>query len=81
MVGERRYLACKSLGMRKISAVVKELSDNAVATIALIENLQRENLNFIEEAEGYARLINDFGFTQEALAQRLGKANPPSPTS
>ncbi|MFY9115258.1 MAG: nucleoid occlusion protein [Dethiobacteria bacterium] len=74
VVGERRYLACKSLGMRKISAVVKELSDNAVATIALIENLQRENLNFIEEAEGYARLINDFGFTQEALAQRLGKS-------
>ncbi len=74
VVGERRYLACKSLGMRKIAAVVKELTDNAVATVALIENLQREDLNFIEEAEGYARLIDDFGFTQEVLAQRIGKS-------
>ncbi|NLI70244.1 MAG: nucleoid occlusion protein [Firmicutes bacterium] len=74
VVGERRYLACKSLGMRKIAAVVKDLTDNAVATVALIENLQREDLNFIEEAEGYARLIDDFGFTQEVLAQRIGKS-------
>lgn len=74
VVGERRYLACKSLGMGKIPAVVKELTDNAVATVALIENLQREDLNFIEEAEGYARLIDDFGFTQEVLAQRIGKS-------
>ncbi len=74
VAGERRYLACKSLGMKKIPAVVKDLTDNAVATIALIENLQRENLNFIEEAEGYARLIKEFGFTQEVLAQRLGKS-------
>ncbi len=74
VVGERRYLACKSLGMRKIAAVVKDLTDNAVATVALIENLQREDLNYIEEAEGYARLIDDFGFTQEVLAQRIGKS-------
>lgn len=74
VAGERRYLACKSLGMKKIPAVIKELSDNAVATIALIENLQRENLNYIEEAEGYERLINEFNFTQEVLAQRLGKS-------
>jgi len=74
VVGERRLLACRKLGWEKISAVVKELSDNAAATMALIENLQRENLNIIEEAEGYNRLMEEFGFTQEVLAQRLGKS-------
>ena len=74
VVGERRVIACRRLGMTKIQAVIKELSDNAVATIALIENLQRENLDFIEEARGYERLINEFNFTQEVLAQRLGKS-------
>lgn len=74
VVGERRLNACRSLGWRTIPAVVKELADNAVATIALIENLQRENLNFIEEARGYNRLIREFNFTQEVLAQRLGKS-------
>jgi len=74
VVGERRVIACRRLGMNKIPAVIKELSDNAVATIALIENLQRENLDFIEEARGYERLINEFNFTQEVLAQRLGKS-------
>ncbi len=74
VVGERRLLACRKLGWEKISAVVKDLSDNATATIALIENLQRENLNIVEEAEGYYRLMEEFGFTQEVLAQRLGKS-------
>ena len=74
VVGERRVIACRRLGMNKIPAVIKELSDNAVATIALIENLQRENLDFIEEARGYERLIHEFNFTQEVLAQRLGKS-------
>jgi ParB family transcriptional regulator, chromosome partitioning protein len=74
VVGERRYLACKKLGWKKISATVKTLSDNAMATIALIENLQRENLNYIEEAVGYTNLMKTFNITQEILAQRLGKS-------
>ncbi len=74
VVGERRLMACKSLGWETITATVKELSDSAMATIALIENLQREDLNFIEEAEGYALLMKRFNLTQEVLAQRLGKS-------
>lgn len=74
VVGERRYLACQKLGWKKISASIKTISDNAMATIALIENLQRENLNFVEEAMGYVNLIKNFNLTQEVLAQRLGKS-------
>jgi ParB family chromosome partitioning protein len=74
VVGERRFLACRKLGWKKISAAVQTLSDNSMATIALIENLQRENLNFIEEAMGYISLMKNFNFTQEVLAQRLGKS-------
>ena len=74
VVGERRYLACKKLGWQKISATVKTLSDNDMAMIALIENLQRENLSFLEEAEAYLRLIETFKLTQEMLAKRLGKS-------
>jgi ParB family transcriptional regulator, chromosome partitioning protein len=74
VVGERRYLACRNLGWKKIAASVKTLSDNAMATIALIENLQRENLNYIEEAMGYTNLMKSFNLTQEQLAQRLGKS-------
>ncbi|MDZ4211903.1 MAG: nucleoid occlusion protein [Methylotenera sp.] len=74
VVGERRFLACRKLGWKKISAAVQTLSDNSMATIALIENLQRENLNFIEEAMGYISLMKNFNFTQEMLAQRLGKS-------
>jgi ParB family chromosome partitioning protein len=76
IAGERRLMACKSLGWAHISAVVRMISDSAMATIALIENLQREDLNFIEEAEGYGRLLEEFGLTQEVLAQRLGKSQP-----
>ena len=64
----------QKLGWITISATIKDLSDSAMAAIALIENLQRENLNFIEEAAGYARLMNQFNLTQEVLAQRLGKS-------
>jgi len=74
VVGERRYLACKKLGWKKISAAVKTLTDNDMATTALIENLQRENLNIMEEANGYASLMKNFNLTQEVLAQRLGKS-------
>ncbi len=74
VVGERRLLACKKLGWKKISAAVKTLTDNDMATTALIENLQRENLNIIEEANGYVSLMKNFNLTQEVLAQRLGKS-------
>ena len=74
VAGERRVVACKKLGWDTITAIIKDLTDSAMAAIALIENLQRENLNFIEEAAGYARLINEFNLTQEVLAQRLGKS-------
>ena len=74
VAGERRLLACRGLGWKTIPAMVKDIGDSAMAAIALIENLQRENLNLIEEAKGYARLLQEFGYTQEALAQRLGKS-------
>ncbi len=74
VVGERRYLACRKLGWSKISAAVKTLSDNDMATTALIENLQRENLNIMEEANGYLSLMKNFNLTQEELAKRLGKS-------
>ncbi len=74
VVGERRYLACRKLGWSKISAAVKTLSDNDMATTALIENLQRENLNIMEEANGYISLMKNFNLTQEELAKRLGKS-------
>jgi len=74
VAGERRLRACRQLGWTEIPAVVKELSENAMATVALIENLQRENLSFLEEAAGYERLLREFGLTQEVLAQRLGKS-------
>jgi ParB family transcriptional regulator, chromosome partitioning protein len=74
VAGHRRLMACEKLGWTEIPAIIRELSDSAMATIALIENLQRENLSFIEEAQGYERLLKDFNITQEVLAQRLGKS-------
>ena len=72
--GERRFLACSSLGWKEIPAIVREYQDSTLASVALIENLQRENLDFIEEAQGYKRLLEEFNLTQEVLAQRLGKS-------
>lgn len=74
VVGERRFLACRKLGWKKINAAVKLFSDNDMATTALIENLQRENLNIIDEANAYVRLMKVFSFTQEQLARQLGKS-------
>ena len=71
--GERRLRASKLAGMTEIPAVINEVIEQDSAVIALIENLQREDLNFIEEAEGYYNLINDHGMTQEELAQKVGK--------
>ena len=74
IAGERRFKACTKLGFEKVSAIVKEANDGAMAAIALIENIQRENLNFLEEAEGLHRLLTEFSLTQEVLAQRIGKS-------
>lgn len=71
--GERRLRASKLAGLKVIPAVINEVVEHDSAVIALIENLQREDLNFIEEAEGYFNLINDHGMTQEELAQKVGK--------
>ncbi len=74
VAGERRYLACKKLGWQGIPALIRNYQHSSMATVALIENLQRENLNYLEEAEGYKRLMETFKLTQEVLAQRLGKS-------
>ncbi|MCD7774404.1 MAG: ParB/RepB/Spo0J family partition protein [Clostridiales bacterium] len=74
VAGERRWRASRLAGLDKVPVIVRALTDSEVAVIALIENLQRENLNPIEEAEGIGRLIDEYGFTQEQAAQRLGKS-------
>lgn len=71
--GERRLRAVKLAGLNYIPAVVIEVVEQDSAVIALIENLQREDLNFLEEAEGYYNLIHDHGMTQEELARKVGK--------
>jgi ParB family chromosome partitioning protein len=71
--GERRLRASKLAGMGDIPAVIIEVVEQDSAIIALIENLQREDLNFMEEAEGYHNLISDHGMTQEELAKKVGK--------
>ncbi len=73
IAGERRWRACQALQMRNLPARVIEASDASSASISLIENLQREGLNPIEEAMGYASLMRDFDLTQEAVAERVGK--------
>lgn len=73
VMGERRYRACRLLGFTSIDAFVLPVSQGESAMLALIENLQRENLNFFEEAEAYAALMAQ-GITQETLARRLGKS-------
>lgn len=73
IAGERRWRATKKLGMEKIPAIVKDFNDTQTASIALIENLQREGLTAIEEAVAYQKLIDLHDLTQESLAQRLGK--------
>ena len=74
IVGERRWRASKKIGLKKIPAVVREATDAESLELALIENLNRQDLNPIEEADGYARLAKDFGLTQEKISQRMGKS-------
>lgn len=73
IAGERRWRAAQSLGWETVSAIIREMTETETASVALIENLQREELTVIEEATAYAKLIEMHDLTQEALAQRLGK--------
>ncbi|PGT82511.1 MULTISPECIES: nucleoid occlusion protein [Bacillaceae] len=73
IAGERRWRAVQTLGWEEIPAIVKDFNDTETASVALIENLQREELSSIEEAVAYAKLLELHDLTQEALAQRLGK--------
>lgn len=74
IAGERRFRAVSSLQWETIPAIIREMNDKETASVALIENLQREELTVIEEAQAYQRLLDLHGLTQEALAQRLGKS-------
>lgn len=74
VAGERRWRACKMLGLDKIPAVVKDFTDKETSEIALIENIQREDLNAIEESMAYRKLIEEHDLTQEDLSLRVGKS-------
>lgn len=73
VAGERRLRACESLGMQRIDAMLVEAGDGEAALLALVENLQREDLHFLDEAAAYARAMRLCGLSQEALAARIGK--------
>ena len=73
VAGERRWRAAKLAGLRTIPAVIKDIPDKDLLEVALIENVQREDLNPIEEAQAYSKLIETVGLTQEALAERVGR--------
>lgn len=74
IAGERRLRASKLAGLKSIPAIIREYSDSEITEIALIENLQREDLTAIEEAAAYSKLLNEFGLTQEELAQKVGRS-------
>jgi ParB family transcriptional regulator, chromosome partitioning protein len=74
VAGERRWRAAGLAGLHEVPALVRELSDSEAMASALVENLQRQDLNPIEEAEGYSRLLDEFGMTHETLAQAVGKS-------
>lgn len=74
VAGERRWRASRLAGLTEVPVVIKELDDRSAAELALVENLQREDLNPVEEAGGYRRLMDEFSLTQEQVAQRVGKS-------
>ncbi|HDB8504419.1 ParB/RepB/Spo0J family partition protein [Staphylococcus aureus] len=76
VVGERRFRASKIAGLKYVSAIIKDLTDEGMMELAVIENLQREDLNAIEEAESYQRLMTDLKITQQEVAKRLSKSRP-----
>lgn len=74
IAGERRFKAAKMAGLSEIPAIVRELDDKAAAEVAIIENIQRENLDPVDEASAYQALMEVYGLTQEELAERIGKS-------
>jgi ParB family chromosome partitioning protein len=74
VAGERRWRAAGEAGLHEVPALVHDMADTEAAAVALVENLQRQDLNAIDEAEGYQRLIREFDFTAEALGQAVGKS-------
>lgn len=76
VAGERRYRACRMAGLTEVPVTIRELSDTETMELALIENLQREDLSPIEEALGYKALIDEHGFSQEEVATSVGKSRP-----
>ena len=76
IAGERRWRAARKAGLSEVPAVIIEADDRKAAELALIENLQRQDLNPLEEAQGYKRLITEYGLTQEEAADRVGKSRP-----
>lgn len=76
IAGERRLRASKLVGLTEVPIVIREMNDQTMMEVALVENLQREDLNPIEEAEAYRRLMEEFSLTQEEIAKRVGKSRP-----
>lgn len=76
IAGERRFRASKRAGLEEVPVIVRELSDSESLEIAIIENIQRHDLNAVEEAQAYQRLLEEFSYTQEELAQAVGKSRP-----
>lgn len=76
VAGERRWRASKKAGLQEVPVTIREMSDDEAAALALIENLQREDLNPIEEALGLSQLIDNYGLTQEEAAKKVGKSRP-----
>lgn len=76
VAGERRWRACRKAGIKEIPSIIKELTDEQNMLIAIIENMQREDLNPIEEAEGLNQMIESFGLTQEEVSKSIGKSRP-----
>ena len=74
IAGERRYRACQKVGLQQVPVIIKDFNDKDALEVALIENLQREDLNPLEEAEAYIRLLKEYQYTQENLAEVLGKS-------
>ncbi|MGE5588846.1 MAG: nucleoid occlusion protein [Clostridia bacterium] len=73
IAGERRLRACRMAGLQSVPAIIRDMSPGESAEVSLVENLQRKDLNVLEEAAGYQRLLGEFGLTQQELAKRVGK--------
>ena len=76
VAGERRWRACRMAGVSEVPVVIKELTNSQVMELALIENLQREDLSIVEEAEGYKMLMDNYNFTQDEISKSVGKSRP-----